>query len=193
MTNLDFVSSELSLEPAYRHSPKSETGREKKWSEAEETQLRELWDTGKPASVIAELLGNGISRSGVCAKVRRMNLPNREPGSWSTAPIRVKDKLLHLEKPTQPTPTDEQDAPTLYFEASPKPPVVVFEYTPVRPAQIGVTLFDLRLDCCRFPLWKTGERPSVHEAFYCGEPVRLSKIRTHVYCTKHTLVATIRS
>lgn len=188
MANLDFAGSELAVEPVYRHPSTSEAGREKKWSEAEESRLRELWETGKPASVIAELLGNGISRSGVCAKVRRMNLPNREPGSWSTAPIRAKDKLLHL----QPT-THIEDAPTATPYIPTTPPVVVFEYAPIKPPQIGVTLFDLRLDCCRFPLWKTGERPSVHEAFYCGEPVRLSKIRTHVYCTKHTLVATIRS
>lgn len=46
------------------------------WTPKREETLRQMWERGDPASVIAERLG--VSRSSICSKSRRMGLAGRE-------------------------------------------------------------------------------------------------------------------
>jgi GcrA cell cycle regulator len=47
------------------------------WTEALEKRLGALWEEGLSASIIAERLGNGISRNAVISKRIRLGLPDR--------------------------------------------------------------------------------------------------------------------
>ena len=45
-----------------------------KWTEENVETLKSLWQTGKTAREIAEILGNGFSRNSVIGKSFRLNL-----------------------------------------------------------------------------------------------------------------------
>jgi len=43
-----------------------------------------------------------------------------------------------------------------------------------------VTIFDLRLRSCRFPLWGHNARPPINEKYYCGKPA----VEGSAYCAE---------
>lgn len=47
------------------------------WTTELENELRALWASGKPASEIAELMGNGFTRNSIIGKARRLDLEHR--------------------------------------------------------------------------------------------------------------------
>lgn len=47
------------------------------WTLELENELRALWASGKPASEIAELMGNGLTRNAIIGKARRLDLAHR--------------------------------------------------------------------------------------------------------------------
>jgi len=54
------------------------------WTEENETRLREMWHDGKTTGQIAPILG--CSKSAVCGKVRRLDLPRRTSRSTPHVP-----------------------------------------------------------------------------------------------------------
>lgn len=88
--------------------------------------LRALWNVkGLSASMIADQMGHGLSRSSILGKVRRMNLATRTPGGlYSDQPKIRRQKMVTL--PKRPT----VEPPTFLGEPGQFPPRGTCQYTP---------------------------------------------------------------
>jgi GcrA cell cycle regulator len=136
------------------------------WTDERTAKLKELWPTGKSASVIAKEIG-GLSRNAVIGKVRRLGLEPRKNiirkkserrGSWTPPEKTEVDKMLerHSRPPrflTEPLPTE-----------------------PPRPAKL-FKLVDLNEGQCRFPYGDGRKEPFG----FCG----CKKLIGSQYCPGH--------
>ena len=135
------------------------------WGEEKEQRLRELWNAGKTGGQIADLLG--VSRCAVLGKVRRMDLPRREPAGRCTG------------KPRRHRTTVRKSVMFSARVKREKKWVVPDPMWPMtRPA--GKSILDIKDGQCRYPV--AGE----------GIDVILCSAKCHdksVYCSTHYVQA----
>lgn len=135
------------------------------WTDERIARLIDLWIRGFTAAQIMRDLGGGVTRSAICGKVRRLNLPpravpERKPPAPRKPRTRAKPKL-RVVRPPQPV----------------LPPPVPFVAAPesVEPLMIG--LLDLTEHTCKYPI---NDR---HPYLFCGHPTR----ENSPYCQAHHL------
>lgn len=142
------------------------------WDEASEKLLRELWDgQGLSASQIAAQIG--MTRAGVCGKVRRLGLSSRAvPAVTAARPKRrgaknnhgglafkVASGTLGRPKPAKPLPP-------------PRPP------PPEAPVSLDLSVMELNDRVCKWPVSGVGAR-----TLFCGCE---KPIENGPYCPFHT-------
>ena len=150
------------------HGPQMRKWQEGYWTAEKVEALRELWTAGHSGQVIAQLLGDGITRNAVIGKAHRLCLERRverqgiRPARY---PTRRRKRVLTPRPPFPPQ--------------VPKPPP-----PPPRPRRL--TLFELESNSCRWPIEldnpKTFWGPTTH---FCGD----SKQDGFPYCERHVLKA----
>ncbi|QMW23540.1 GcrA family cell cycle regulator [Sandaracinobacteroides saxicola] len=139
------------------------------WTDERIAQLKKLWEEGKSASQIAEILAEGISRNAIIGKAHRLGLASRP------SPLKV------AEAAPAPAPAAAVAAPA---EPRPAPAVVAApKPKPAKPAPKAarVTLLDLNDRICKWPIG----HPDEADFHFCGKPVNPG----FPYCGEHCLVA----
>lgn len=119
-------------------------------AEAVET-LKAEWAAGKSASQIAAIIGNGVTRSAICGKVRRLALQSRPP--VPPPPPKRKKNAPHL-------PVIRRERPS--FETAPLPDEELGnDFT----ARIGLLEASDNMGC----MYCSGDPLTPHHSF-CNEP-----------------------
>jgi len=155
------------------------------WTDEIVEQLRQHWIEGKSASMIASLLGHGLSRNAVIGKVHRLGLAGRAkpPTSAGARPSSSQTRALRAAAPS-PSPvaprvvrgaTALAIAPRAQPEAEPE----TYESV-VLPMSLRVTIVELKKAMCRWPL---GD-PTSPDFRYCGSPAPNGP-----YCPHHGRLA----
>lgn len=132
------------------------------WTDAKKEELRMAWEEGLPASVIAEKLGDGISRNAVIGKAHRMGLPARP------SPVKGGESELIEDE----TGADGATVVKSRSPAKPRSKVVKVQLT---------TLLDLSDKICKWPIGHPGDS----DFHFCGKPSQTG----FPYCGEHCVVA----
>jgi hypothetical protein len=162
-----------------------------RWTDEVIELVRKMFvDEGKSAGDIAAFLGQGTTRNmimGVLFRNQIQRMPAKGPESAPRSnrsrpspppPLKPIAKL-----PPPPTAEDEEEEvvpvkkPAAVIPPPPPPPPAVAK--PRKPG--AVTIYDLTLTTCRWPMWSDQERLTPSQQFYCGEPCGVSD----TYCKKH--------
>jgi GcrA cell cycle regulator len=158
------------------------------WTPERVEKLRELWSSGLSASQCAAELGGGITRNAAIAKVHRLGIAERSKGRQGGVKS-TKTKTKAASPPRAPTPAPAVPTPT--FVAPPAPALRLApieqafakEAPSAPPPGPGVTLIELRLSSCRFPIGDPRD-----ESFrFCGAP-RETMDEHRMYCPAHAAV-----
>ena len=131
------------------------------WSRERDERLELLWNAGLlSASQIARELGEGLSRSAVLARRRRLGLVSRklEPTPKAAMPTKAAPALRAAPMPFSRMRSPPMPAPQPKPVSEPSRPHL--EPIHSRPCSI----MDLRAGRCRWPLWADYE----HTRRYCG-------------------------
>jgi len=161
------------------------------WTDERIEQLRKLWADGLSASQIATTLG-GVSRNAVIGKIHRLGLSGRvktgRPVARRNAGAAAASAPRAGAAPKQSQPrvmavgstvvkVVEREAFVPEPEPRPQPEPVVAEVVPLHD---GVTLFNLKASCCRWPI---GD-PSDPGFRFCG-----ARTDGETYCAAHAEIA----
>jgi GcrA cell cycle regulator len=147
------------------------------WTSERIEKLRELWADGLSASQCAAELGGGITRNAVIDKISRLGIQDR-----------AKRRKGNNERiPKGPAIMRKPAAPVAAPSPAPRPAPIEQAFAqafPPPPPGAGVTLMELRLSSCRFPIGDPRD-----ESFrYCGAP-RESMEDGKSYCSFHAALA----
>lgn len=153
------------------------------WTDEKVERLKHHWMEGKSASVIANLLGDGLTRNAVIGKVHRLGLAGRakspnvnvaRPRRAAAPPVAQRTAARHVAAPA-PRITRGATALAVATEALSEVEPEPFESVVV-PMSVRVTILELKEAMCRWPL---GD-PASAEFRYCGSPVSSGP-----YCAYH--------
>ena len=146
------------------------------WTDERIAQLKKLWAEGHSASVIAGMMGGGISRNAVIAKIDR---ERRKPGATvvpekRSAVTSYRKRASSKAKPRAPV---RPTKPTLadVLAKIPRLPIDVAAFEP--PVEQQVTWDQLDVHHCRYPI---GD-PSSSTLRFCGG----AKVQGLSYCEPH--------
>jgi GcrA cell cycle regulator len=135
------------------------------WTDERIETLRKGWEGGKTASMIAEELGEGVSRNAVIGKAHRLGLQARpSPVKSDDSPADGAVTSAVVAKPVAPKPAPRR---------------VVRAVAAVKPSK--TTLLDLSEKVCKWPIGHPGEV----DFHFCGKDSKAS----FPYCEEHCLVA----
>ena len=148
------------------------------WSAERDEALKQLWDQGYSASLIADKLANGskLTRCAVIGRAHRLKLPARkgkEPLTRKPLGRKPYRRVKGAHKPPRlPPPPPQRPRP---------PPPSSFPNPPMEPDMRKLPLLQLEPHHCRWPL---GELHEVAHLF-CAADTREGE----VYCPHHTWMA----
>lgn len=162
------------------------------WTDERIAQLKKLWEEGKSASQIAEILGDGMSRNAVIGKAHRLGLSSRPsplkqaaaaaaPTPAAGAPAAPTPIPAPAAIPAAPLTPPKAAVPA--SEAALKPrPVAAAPAPAAKPGKDGkVSLLELNDRICKWPIG----HPDEADFHFCGKPVNPG----FPYCGEHCLVA----
>lgn len=131
------------------------------WTDERIDTLRKGWEGGKTASMIAEELGEGVSRNAVIGKAHRLGLQSRP------SPVKSEDSAVV--------------APAVVAKpvAKPAPRRIIRAVAAAKPSK--TTLLDLSEKVCKWPIGHPGEV----DFHFCGKDSKPS----FPYCEEHCLIA----
>jgi GcrA cell cycle regulator len=162
------------------------------WTDERIAQLKTLWDEGKSASQIAEILAEGITRNAIIGKAHRLGLASRPSPLKNTDPA---DDAAPAVATPRARPASARtagataaaaapgaaDAPATAPRPAPKA-AAPRPRAPKVPAKAAVvTLLDLNDRICKWPIG----HPDEAGFHFCGKPVQ----PTFPYCSEHCLQA----
>lgn len=146
------------------------------WNDERVALLRTRWNEGHSASVIANEIGCGVSRSAVLGKVDRLKLSKRKNRSPSDEPRKSRQPIVRKNYSKR-----GYSAWSTVPEVEPEPFVIDDTADADIPLSRRRTLLQLNSETCR---WPVGD-PGTPDFFFCGaEP-----LRGHPYCAGHCLRA----
>jgi len=147
------------------------------WTEEMVERLKYFYGQGLSCSMIANEIGNGISRNAVIGKIHRINLPPRDPvPSPNRNPHPRHRKQAPARRWPGTGPRDEAQVERA-IQASARAAVTARKQWKPLNGKIPVGLLDLKQGECR---WPVGE----DTIMFCGEATE-----KHPYCPVHTRVA----
>lgn len=149
------------------------------WTEERIAQLTKLWTDGKSCSVIAGIMGGGISRNSVIGKVNRLKLPPRLVLAYHHSPRgdripppprpQSRSNMLKVVRAKRAQPKTKPPE----FNPSPED-IAIGAWEPIQ-GSAPVTFMDLGAGMCRWPIGDA--KPYL----FCGLKVAEGKS----YCPTH--------
>lgn len=137
------------------------------WTEILVEEMRQLWAAGCSATVIANQLGNGISRCAVIGKAHRLGLPPHKHAPSADGP------------PKQRRQYKTRTVKVLITRQLPPEP------EPMRPPRMRrLPLLELEPHHCRWPVGS----PQQKDFFFCAADV----VEGRVYCGWHLAMAFVQ-
>ena len=154
------------------------------WTTEREDELRAHWANGESAAVIAEVMGDGLTRNSVLGKAHRMGLPGRKTVARK-APRTPRRRLdartmsvaVRLGK-ARKTDVQTVEEALSHIKAKPLPG----EAWDALPDTTPIPLMMLSDETCRWPI---GD-PLTAGFGFCGCPVEAGR----VYCAPHRALGT---
>ena len=149
------------------------------WNDERDAAITRMWSEDLTASQIAQRIG-GTTRNAVIGRVRRLNLPYRNPHRVGLAPWRTgQDDRIHKARVairySVPKPKKKKLPPVReLLQSLPTEPL-----PPRDPMPAQVSFNDLEAHHCRAPV---GTEFHPDKPYYCGE----EKIPGSSYCECHT-------
>lgn len=134
-------------------------------------QLRQLWGDGRSGGEIAIILGGGVTRAAVLAKLDRLGLLKSRGADVRTSTGIMPGRTAQINRPIKVT-RRFVPATSTVLEASPLPPEPVDV-----PVHKRVKLIDLESHHCRWPI---GD-PKEQDFGFCGA----RKHAASMYCDAH--------
>ena len=135
-----------------------------KWTEENVETLKSLWQTGKTAREIAEILGNGFSRNSVIGKSFRLNLS-------------AKIKTRNSSNFNKPTSSENINTTKRGRKSKFKSLIIDKDFEPENPKQLEA----LDDNSCKWPVG----HPNESSFYFCGR----SSLKDFSYCKLHLLYA----
>jgi len=153
------------------------------WTEERTALARRLWQEGHSASLIADRVGDGVTKNSVIGKAHRGQWGQRRPAyarpgtpkGWMRPPEPQPEPKAKPRRRARVTPdetTARSHAPRAAPPSPPPPPPPPVLLPPiealVEPVGRHLTLLDLELGQCRWPL---NDPPRGQPYLFCGEPL----------------------
>lgn len=159
------------------------------WTDDRVDLLKQLWEKGTSASLIADALAGGITRNAVIGKAHRLGLKAR--------PSPVKNEGTDIDKPKKATtksaaPVAPESPAAMASTAprtqatAPRSPTAPAKPPAAKTAKVAqsvkrIGLLELSEKICKWPIGHPGDE----DFHFCGKPVNAST----PYCAEHGAIA----